>query len=76
MRKPRPDRSPLDSCCLAADPPRHIDVSRCDKHRRIELWINHVPHWLTDRQAEQLALALLAAASGEPGSREPAGDLL
>jgi hypothetical protein len=58
-----------------SSPPRHLDVSRCNRHKRIEIWINHVPYALTGPQAYQLGLALVAAASGEEGSREPAGDL-
>jgi len=71
---PGPRRTP-ERCCLLSDPPLHLDVSRCTKHRRIELCVNYVGYVLTDEQAMQLGSALIAAASGERGSTEPAGDL-
>jgi hypothetical protein len=57
-------------------PPRHLDVSRCERHHRIELWVNHVPYALTHHQAGALGMALMKAASGSrDGSPLPAGDL-
>ena len=69
-----PPDSPLRRCCLLSEAPRQLDVSRCTKHQRIELWVNHAGYYLTDELAEQLGRALLAAAANEGGSPEPAGD--
>jgi hypothetical protein len=64
VRKSRPGKSAADRCCLFSDSPRHLDVSRCHQHDRIELWVNHEPFVLTKEIAMQLGLALCAASVG------------
>jgi hypothetical protein len=75
MRKPRPGKSDADRCCLFSEPPKHLDVSRCDLHRRLELWVNHVPYVLTRQQAWALGMALVDASTGGKGDTRPAEDL-
>lgn len=70
----RRDRS-RPQCCLFSEPPKHLDVSRCQKHDRIELWVNHVAYVLTEGECKALGLALIKAAANVGGMNEPAGDL-